>query len=294
MFDLQSYLEDRRGMVGRALDEAMPLETTRPAVLHRAMRYSVFAGGKRFRPILCLASAEAAGTGVEKALVPAISLEALHTYTLIHDDLPCMDDDVLRRNKPTCHVVFGEANALLAGDALLTLAFEWLGTVQAPPPYPPCQLVLELAQAAGSQGVIGGQVEDLAAEGCQPSADLVDYIHTHKTGDLIRAAVRMGVIATGGSEEVLNALSGYAANLGKAFQIADDILNATGGEKALGKPTGTDAQRKKATWVAVHGLDASRRMASDLADRALTCLSPLRGHTEPLRALARYTVERAC
>jgi geranylgeranyl diphosphate synthase type II len=293
MFNLNTYLNDRRHSVEAKLEQMMPPETTRPAILHRAMRYSVMAGGKRLRPILCLAACEAVGGHPEHALLPGIAIEILHTYTLIHDDLPCMDDDDLRRGHPTAHVVFGEANALLAGDALLTLAFEWLAQSTPPAPYQSSQLVLELATASGSQGVIGGQVEDLAAEGREADADLVDYIHRHKTAALLRASVRMGGICGGASPAALEALTQYGECAGLAFQIADDILNVTSTAEQLGKPVGNDEQLKKLTYVAVHGLDASRKKANELITRAVEAIRPLPGDPTPLIALAEYTVKRA-
>lgn len=293
MFDLTAYLNSRRDMVEVGLQQHLPGETTRPAVLHQAMRYPVMAGGKRLRPILCMAACEAAGGTPEAALLPGLAIEILHTYTLIHDDLPCMDNDALRRGKPTAHVVYGEANALLAGDALLTLAFEWLAGVAVPAPYPPGQLALELAQAAGSQGVIGGQVEDLAAEGRAPDAALVDYIHRHKTGVLIRAAVRMGGICAAIPASGLQALTRYGDCAGLAFQIADDILNVTATPEQLGKPVGSDAALKKLTYVAVNGLEASRLRADTLIQEAITAIRNLPGDPQPLIALAEYTVRRA-
>jgi geranylgeranyl diphosphate synthase, type II len=292
MFDIKSYLEERRGLVELALDKHMPPEQIRPAVLHKAMRYSVMAGGKRLRPILCMAAIEAVGGNPERALLPGLAIEILHTYTLIHDDLPCMDDDVLRRGRPTSHVVFGEANALLAGDALLTLAFEWLALVQAPPPYSPNQLALELAHASGSQGVIGGQSEDLSAEGRTPDADLVEYIHRNKTASLIRAAVRMGGICGGASNASLDRLSRYGECAGLAFQIADDILNVTSTPEQLGKPVGNDAERKKLTYVAVHGLKASQEKANLLIHEAIEAIRALPGDIQPLIALAEYSIRR--
>lgn len=280
-------------MVEAGLEHHLPEETVRPAMLHRAMRYSVMAGGKRLRPILCMAACEAVGGTPETALLPGLSLEILHTYTLIHDDLPCMDDDELRRGRPTAHIVFGEANALLAGDALLTLAFEWLARVQAPPPYPANELALELATASGSQGVIGGQVEDLAAEGTEASADLVDYIHRHKTAALIRAAVRMGGICGAACQADLDALTRYGECAGLAFQIADDILNVTSTPEQMGKPVGNDAELKKLTYVSVHGLDASRKKAETLIQTAVAAISNLPGNPQPLISLAEYTVKRA-
>jgi geranylgeranyl diphosphate synthase type II len=256
------------------------------------MRYSVFAGGKRIRPILCLASAEAVGADARQALVPALAIEVLHTYTLIHDDLPCMDNDNLRRGKPTAHVVFGEANALLAGDALLTLAFEWLASCPAPPSYPPGQLAAELAAAAGSREVIGGQVEDLAAESATPSAELVEFIHAHKTAALIRAAVRMGAIAGAADATALSTLTEYGNSVGLAFQITDDILNATAPPEALGKPAGSDERRRKMTSVSVHGLAGARKRAADLVKTAVDRVSALGRPAEPLAAIADYVAGR--
>ncbi len=292
MFDLPAYLGERRAWVDRCLASRMPSEDTRPTALHRAMRYSVLSEAKRMRPILCLAAAEAAGGPAEAALVPGAALELLHTYTLIHDDLPAMDDDDLRRGRPTCHKVFGEANAILAGDALLTLAFEWLSGCPVPPPYPPTQLVLELARASGSQGVIAGQVEDIAAEGRPADADLVDYIHRHKTADLLRAAVRMGGITAGASAEALAGLDRYGDRMGLAFQVADDLLNATSDAASLGKNPGTDAARGKLTYVAVHGLDGARQRARALIEDAQSALAALPGDPTALRALANFVVSR--
>lgn len=292
MFDLNGYLDTRRQAVETGLDQAMPAETERPAVLHEAMRYSVMAGGKRLRPILCMAACEAVGGKPEFALTAGLALEILHTYTLVHDDLPCMDDDALRRGRPTSHIKFGEANALLAGDALLTLAFEWLAGIQCPSPYPPNQLAMELARAAGSRGVIGGQVEDLAAEGKAPDADLLEYIHLHKTAALIRASVRMGGICGAASPAALDALTRYGECAGLAFQIADDILNVTSTPEQLGKPVGNDEALKKLTYVAVHGLAASRVKADALIREAVTAIRNLPGDPNPLIALAEYTVKR--
>ncbi len=292
MFDLTAYLDAQRAVVEAALTARLPEGTTRPAVLHQAMRYPVLAGGKRLRPILCLAAAEAVGGDAAAAMPAALALELLHTYTLVHDDLPCMDNDTLRRGRPTAHVVFGEANALLAGDALLTLAFEWAADVAVPPPYAPGQLIRELAAGAGSQGVVGGQVEDLAAEGATPDAKRLDYIHRHKTGALIRAAVRMGAIAGGASAQVLEAITRYGEAVGLAFQVADDMLNATATAEQLGKPVGSDIERKKLTYVSVHGLDCARRRARELAVEAVLAVKPLGTRAEPLSALARYAVER--
>ena len=292
MFDLKQYLEDAQETINRALDLHMPPKYERPAVLHEAMRYSVLAGGKRLRPILCLAAAEAVGRSADAALLPAAAIEILHTYTLIHDDLPAMDDDKLRRGKPTCHVAFGEANAILAGDALLTMAFQWMAECRAPKPYLPNQLSLELAEAAGSRGVIAGQAEDLAAEGKEPSAELVEYIHLHKTATLIRAAVRIGAIAGGAREADLSALTIYGCDIGLAFQISDDILNATSTAEVMGKSSGSDAARKKMTYVSVHGIDGAQKQARELVDRATGELKKVHGNIEPLEAIARFIIER--
>jgi geranylgeranyl diphosphate synthase type II len=290
MFDLKAYLKRQQARVDSCLSAGLPSEITRPALLHKAMAYSVLAGGKRFRPILSLAAAQACGRPDAQALKAGAAIELLHTYTLIHDDLPCMDDDALRRGKPTCHIVFGEANALLAGDALQTLAFEWLATL--PAEASPARLVAELARAAGSSGVIGGQVEDLLAEGAKPSASRLRYIHTHKTAVLIEAAAKLGAIASGAPEAQVRKAGRYGLRLGLAFQIADDILNATSTPEALGKPVGSDKSRGKLTYVAVHGLAASRRMAASLVREARAELTDLPGNCEPLHALAEYVVSR--
>ena len=293
MFDARAYLESRRLLVNRHLEENMPSPETRPAILHQAMRYSVLADGKRIRPILCLAAAEAAGGSFDAALRPGAALELFHTFTLIHDDLPAMDDDDLRRGRPTCHKVYGEANAILAGDALVTLSFEWLAGCVAPPPYHPNQLSLELARAAGSQGVMAGQVEDLASEGKPVDADQVDYIHRRKTGDLLRAAVRMGGVVAGARPDALQGLSTYGDLIGLAFQVADDLLNATSDRATLGKGSGTDAARGKMTYVALHGVDEARRRALALAEEAKSALSGLSGDLAPLQGIADFVVHRS-
>ena len=251
------------------------------------MRYAVLAGGKRIRPILCLAAAEAAGGDPHAALLPGVAIEILHTYTLIHDDLPCMDDDDLRRGQPACHIRFGEANALLAGDALLTLAFEWAAQAE-----PAAALVGELAQAAGHAGVIAGQVEDLAAEGRAITANGLEHIHHHKTGALLRAALRMGALTASPSTAVLEAVTRFGHNIGLAFQIVDDILDVTADEKDLGKPVGSDDKADKATYVKLLGLDASRAKATGLAKDAHDALTSLPGNTAPLAGIADYIVNR--
>ncbi len=289
---MQKHFDNQIRRVENILEARLPPADAMPQPLHTAMRYSVFAGGKRLRPLLCLAAAAAAGGDDTPALLPAAALEALHTYTLIHDDLPGMDNDSLRRGRPTLHVVYGEAIAILAGDALLTLAFEWLAETHATPPYHPNQLSLELAQAAGSRGVIAGQAEDIAAERQPPNPARLEFIHRHKTGDLIRAAVRMGAIAAGASPGVLAGVTAYGEHIGLAFQIVDDLLNATAEVGQLGKAAGSDAQRGKMTWVSVHGLAAARQAADRLAATARRDLQGLPGDTAPLRELARMMIER--
>ena len=287
------FLDQCARRVERFLDEFIPAETVRPAELHRAMRYSLFAGGKRLRPALCLASAETTGRPDDgRALCAAAALECLHTYTLIHDDLPAMDNDSLRRGRPTSHVVFGEANAILAGDCLLTVAFEILAGCVAPPPHAPSSIALELARAAGSRGVAGGQYEDLAAESHPADADTLRFIHYHKTAILIRAACRMGGLSAGATPEELDALGRYGDDIGLAFQIADDVLDATSTPERLGKHTGRDAENEKMTWVKLHGIDESRRQIQALTESSIAALALFGPRAETLRALAVLMSER--
>jgi geranylgeranyl diphosphate synthase type II len=293
MFDLSAYLRSTTARVDAALDRWLPPESERPSELHRAMRYSLFAGGKRLRPALCIASASAVGdAGGEEALRAAAALECLHTYTLIHDDLPAMDNDVLRRGRPTSHVLFGEANAILAGDCLLTFAFELLAECPAPAPHAPGRIALELASAAGSVGVAGGQYEDLAAETRAPDAETLRYIHVHKTARLIRAACRMGGLCAGATEAQLDALGHFGDRAGLAFQIADDVLDATSTAEELGKNTGRDAENDKMTYVKLLGVEGAKREAARLADEAVTALDPFGARAEALRLLARYMADR--
>ncbi len=292
MFDLKAYLAEQRRVVESALDEHMPTDTERPSVLHQAMRYCVFSEGKRIRPILCLATARAIDPNSQDALMPGLALEVFHSSTLVHDDLPAMDDDDMRRGQPAAHIQFGEANAILVGDALLTLAFEWLAQCTAPPPYLPGQFSMELAQAGGSHGVIAGQYEDLAAPMQTPNAALLDFIHLHKTAALIRAATRMGAIAARANSEELDACSLYGCNIGLAFQITDDILDETSDSETIGKPVGSDRKNNKLTYVSLHGLDSARQRAEQIIAEACDALDRLPGDTTPLLAIARYIVER--
>ncbi len=287
MFDLQQYLDARVDWVNEALDQALPQPTEHPVRLHEAMRYSLFIGGKRLRPILCMATAEAVGGTAKAALPIGVALECLHTYSLIHDDLPAMDDDDLRRGQPTLHKVYGEANAILAGDSLLTLAFEVLA--QQPHGAP---LSLELAQAAGSRGLAGGQYEDLAEEQHAQNRETLMRIHANKTGKLIRAACRMGGISAGANTDQLDALGRYGQSIGLAFQIADDILNVTSTQEVLGKSVGSDAKREKLNYIACIGMESAQAEAHDLVGQAIKQLDALSGDKAPLQALAHYVVER--
>ena len=288
MVDFPTYLAEGARWIEAALDRLAPPATTRPAALHAAMRHSLFAGGKRLRPLLCAASAEACGGTRDAALFPAAAIECLHTYTLIHDDLPCMDDDDLRRGVPTCHKAYGEATALLAGDALQALAFE----LAARTPVAALDVVRELAAAAGSTGVVGGQVEDMLGEHRPPDEDRLRFIQRHKTGDLIVCACRMGVLAAAGTPAALAAATRYAAAAGEAFQIADDLLNATATAEQLGKAVGTDAAREKTTALSVYGLAGARTRLDGLIAEALGALAGFPGDAAPLAALARHVAAR--
>lgn len=258
---LPEWREAYRRWIDEALAQALPAADTRPAVVHEAMRYACLNGGKRLRAIFALAFCEAMGSSPRRALRPALALEAFHASTLVHDDLPCMDDDDTRRGKPSTHIRFGEANALLAGNALLTLALAWMAETAVPPPHPPGILVTELARAGGSEGVIGGQIEDLAAEGTVPSEDQLLYIHTEKTARLIACACRVGVLCAGGCSSRVERAGRFGLDLGMAFQIQDDILDLTQSTDTLGKPAGSDQNKGKLTAVACWGMDGSIRRA---------------------------------
>ena len=287
--NFQALLTARASQVDQALDEALPGGETYPAPIHRAIRYSVFAGGKRLRPVLALEAAECVGATAEDALPAAVALEMVHTYSLIHDDLPAMDNDDLRRGRPTSHRVFGEGMAVLAGDALLTMAFEHLAGCGAAPAVL-CRVILELARAAGTDGMIGGQVVDTASPAA--TAETVHYIHTHKTGALITCAVRMGALLGGCSDPDLAALTEYGNHLGLAFQIVDDILGEVGEPEKMGKPAGRDRALAKATFPAVYGLEGSRREAARQIEAARAALAPFGGRAAFLSALAEFTGKR--
>lgn len=294
--DLKQYLKERCQLVDAALDRYLPREDELPVSLHKAMRYSVFAGGKRVRPILMLAACETVGGTVTQALPAACAMEMIHTYSLVHDDLPAMDDDDFRRGNPTNHKVFGEAVAILAGDALLTQAFVLLSSSKNLSLVPPEQLlavVQEISRCAGSHGMVGGQVVDMESEGSR-EIDLatVQYIHTHKTGALIKASVKAGAILGGADEASLAALTSYGEAVGLAFQIADDVLDIEGTTEQLGKDAGSDQARGKATYPAIMGLTESKRRANELVGMALKSLAAFDEKAEPLREIARYIIAR--
>jgi len=269
---LSFYLEERRKHVERALARCLPAATVRPATIHRAMRYSLLAGGKRLRPILTLAAAEAIGSDRAKdlgSILPAAcAVELIHTYSLVHDDLPCMDDDDLRRGRPTSHKVFGEGIAVLAGDALLTRAFGLLATVKPSKRYPLSQLLAEMEAAAGSLQLIAGQVADLEAEGKKLSIRDVRFIHERKTAAMIVLSLRLGAMIAGATPAQLKALTDFGSSLGLAFQILDDILDVTATSEQLGKSAGKDLKSSKATYPAVIGLEASRKEARRITGKA--------------------------
>jgi geranylgeranyl diphosphate synthase type II len=292
-FDLTNYLEDRRAMVEAALERVLPPEAAPPTRIHQAMRYSVLAPGKRLRPILVVAGTEAVGGRAETVLDTACALELIHAYSLIHDDLPAMDDDDYRRGRLTNHKVFGEALAILAGDALLTLAFRLVANNAARiAPGVVGLVVAEVADAAGTDGMVGGQVVDIESEGKTISAEMLDYIHLHKTAALIRVALRVGAVLAGGREEVVDAISRAGEALGLAFQIVDDILDVEGNLAELGKTAGSDERKQKATYPSVHGLPASKARARDLIEETKRLLMPLGPSAEPIRALADFVLER--
>ncbi len=291
---MKEELARRARLVERALEQRMPPEGAHPARLTSAMRYSLFAGGKRIRPVLCLAAAEAAGGREEDALFAACALEMVHTYSLIHDDLPAMDDDDLRRGRPTCHRAFDEATAVLAGDALLTLAFEVLADPAEGKSLDPAarlRMVRELSVAAGWRGMVGGQQADMEGEGKDPDFPTLEYIHTHKTGALLRAAVLLGGLAAGAGDEVMKALAAFGGKAGLAFQVVDDILDLTATTEDLGKDAGSDEERKKMTYPALFGLEESRLRAKSLIEEAKAALAPV-PRPEALAGLADFVLLR--
>jgi geranylgeranyl diphosphate synthase type II len=292
--DLKAYLEARRAMVEAALDGVLPPESAPPHSIHRAMRYSVLAPGKRLRPVLVIAGAEAVGGRAADVLDTACALELIHAYSLIHDDLPAMDDDDYRRGRLTSHKVFGEAIAILAGDALLTLAFRLIAGNAARVASPAIvgTVVAEVADAAGTDGMVGGQVVDIESEGKTVAPETLDYIHLHKTAALIRAALRVGALLAGGRSEQVEAISRAGQVLGLAFQIVDDILDVEGSLAELGKSAGSDERKQKATYPALYGLATSKERARALVEETKHLLIPLGPAADPICALADFVLER--
>lgn len=295
-FDLKEHLSSRGKLVDASLRKLLPSAKTQPATIHDAMRYSVFAGGKRLRPIICIEAAEACGGKAEAALLPAAAVECIHTYSLIHDDLPCMDDDDLRRGQPTSHVKYGEGIAVLAGDALLTIAFEILSDVPISPRsrYGTADLVKELAVTAGSRHLVGGQVLDLESEGedVTLTPDELKFIHLSKTAALLTSSIRLGAMTVNAPPQKLEALTDFGTSLGLAFQVIDDILDVTQSSEQLGKSAGKDEASDKSTYPALFGLEESRKEAARLTKRAHEALDPLGRKAGILREIADYLLDR--
>ena len=293
--DLKAYLSEKKAMVDKALEAYMPEPEGPASDVINAMKYSLFAGGKRLRPILCIAGTEAVG-GTEKDCLPvACALELIHTYSLIHDDLPIMDDDDLRRGRPTNHKVFGEAVALLAGDGLLTEAFKLMTKddfTKHVVPQVLLKVISLISHASGCQGMVGGQVVDIQSEGKAVDLSIVKFIHTHKTGALISASVVSGAILGRGNDSQLQAIISYGRKIGLAFQISDDILDIEGDTKALGKKAGADEKKGKITYPFVLGLKRSKEIQSQLVEAAVESLQPFDHTADPLRLIAQYIIER--
>src|SRR5437899_2106947 len=290
--NIKTYLVSRQKLIERALDRYLPKANAKPATLHRAMRYSLFAGGKRLRPILCLAAAEACGGRIGYALPLAFALECIHTYSLVHDDLPSMDNDDFRRGRPTCHKVFGDGIAVLTGDALLTIAFEIVSHAKATSRYNMSILLREIAVAAGSQKLIAGQVADLEAEGKNANRSQLRYIHENKTAAILATSVRLGAMSANANPKQLNAITKFGRALGLAFQIIDDILDVTQTSEKLGKSAGKDVAAQKATYPAIIGLDKSRAEAKRLTKQAHAALATFGAKGNALHALASYLLQR--
>ncbi|GAB4177434.1 MAG: polyprenyl synthetase family protein [Terrimicrobiaceae bacterium] len=289
---LNEYFRKSASLVDRYLNRWLPTGKVRPGTLHEAMRYSLFAGGKRMRPILCLAAADCCCGSPEAALPSAAAIECIHTYSLIHDDLPCMDDDDLRRGRPTAHIQFGEGIAVLAGDALLTAAFEIIAETPPTKRYPTAAFVRELARAAGSRFLVGGQVADLEGEGQTLSKRALKFIHEGKTAAMIAVSLRLGAMSANAPEDVTDLLAAFGRKLGHAFQVIDDILDVTQTSQELGKSAGKDARDSKSTYPAVIGIEASRQEARKLTNEAIRCLSPLGRRATRLREIAAHLLDR--
>ena len=291
-FDLQNFLVTRTEAVNAALDKFLPSEKTKPATIHQAMRYSLFAGGKRMRPALVLAAAEACG-GSETAAMPlACAVECIHTYSLVHDDLPGMDNDDYRRGKLTNHKVFGEGIAVLAGDALLTQAFEIAALCKSWPRYSHQEIILEIARASGSLQLIAGQVADLEGEGKKTSVAQLRYIHERKTSALLCCSVRLGGMSANCTPAQLQALTDFGYHVGLAFQVIDDILDVTQTSEQLGKTAGKDTKAQKATYPSIVGLEKSRKIAEQLTGKAFAALKIFKGRAVALEALAEFLLKR--
>ncbi len=293
--NLDSYLTDHKKKVDQALREYLPPEHTYPTIIFQAVRYSLFAGGKRIRPILCMAAAEALGGKADAVLPVACALEMIHTYSLIHDDLPALDNDDYRRGILTNHKIFGENIAILAGDALLTEAFALLSDPKHLTDTDPSihlDIIHDISSAAGFFGMIGGQVMDVQSEGKEFDMPTLQYIHSRKTGAMIVTSIRSGALLAGGKPAEVDALTQYGTQIGLAFQIADDILNVEGEENRIGKRTGTDKNRGKATYPALVGVEDSRKKGRELMEDALAAIAVLDEKGEPLRLIARHIVER--
>ncbi len=289
---LPAFFEEDRLTVDAALERLLPAASAQPSSIHTAMRYSVFAGGKRIRPILCLETARIFSSDVTPALHPACAIEFIHTYSLIHDDLPALDNDDLRRGKPTCHKKFGEAIAILAGDALLTLAFETVGATPALAERR-VAILIEVAAAAGTiNGMVGGQVADIEAEGKSINPQMLEYIHRSKTAALIRASITAGALCGGAGPADVDRLRRFGGTIGWAFQVTDDILDVEESSVALGKTAGKDAAQEKATYPAVYGLERSHQIANDLATEAIAELAPYADRAARLREIAEFLVLR--
>lgn len=292
---IKQYLDERKTLVDKALQKFMPRPSGLASDVIRAMNYSLFAGGKRIRPILCIAGAEAVGGSTDSVVPVACAIELIHTYSLIHDDLPVMDNDDLRRGKPTNHKVFGEAVALLAGDGLLTLAFNLMAGYGAEKEVEKKALlrVIDLiASAAGYKGMVGGQVVDITYEGKESDPAVVEYIHRHKTAALIAASVTTGIILAGGNKDEEKSINRYGQQIGLAFQIADDILNVEGDKGLMGKGTGSDKEKGKITYPSVFGAAESKKIQKELINNAIESLKIFDNRAEPLRDLARYIINR--
>lgn len=293
--DIKDYLSTKKEIIDRFLDSYLPLDDSYPQEIHKAMRYSLFAGGKRLRPILSLASFEALQDDSSSILPIACSIELIHTYSLIHDDLPSMDNDNFRRGRPTNHKVFGEAVAILAGDALLTMAFSMMTDSAHAEKFSSKQLlsvIREISLASGDKGMVGGQAVDILSEDMEIDIKTLEYIHTSKTGALIRASVRSGGILAGANEEYLRYMTIYGENIGLAFQITDDILDIEGTKEELGKETGMDSSKGKKTYPGLLGIEESKKKVRELINNALDALTIFNHSADPLREIARFIIDR--